>query len=63
MRISTLILYVKILSKNNQHNHKQYDHQELYCDYCDKYIKQLSNKKDHKKNVSNVKNVIRTSSL
>ena len=38
MITSTLVLYVKRLSKNNQQNHIQYDHQELYYDNSDKYI-------------------------
>ena len=38
MITSTLVLYVKRLSKNNQHNHIQYDHQELYCYNHDKFI-------------------------
>ena len=29
---------VKRLSKNNQQNQIQYDHQEFYCDNCDEYI-------------------------
>ena len=40
---------MKRLSKNNQQNHIQYDHQYLYCDNVDKYITQLSKKKDHEK--------------
>ena len=61
--ISTLVLYVKRLSENNQQNHIQYDHQELYCDNCDKYFAQLSNEKTMKKHLSNLVNFIRTSSL
>ena len=38
MITSTLVLYVKRLSRNNQQNHIQYDHQELYCYNHDKYI-------------------------
>ena len=63
MSISTLVLYVKRLSKKNQPNHIQYDHRELYCDNCDKYVTQLSNKKDHEKHESNVETVTRTSSI
>ena len=63
MGILTLVLYVKRLSRNNQQNYKQYDHQKLYCDFCDKYFKHLSNKKDHQKYISIVETVTRTSSL
>ena len=38
MITSTLVLYVKRLSRNNQQNHIQYDHQELYCYNHDKCI-------------------------
>ena len=64
MVTSNLVLYVKRLSKNNQQNHIQYDHQELYYDNSDKYIAhncQVWN--TMKKHVSNVKSVTRTSKL
>jgi hypothetical protein len=38
MITSTLVLYVKRLSRNNQQNHIQYEHQELYYYNYDKYI-------------------------
>ena len=38
MITSTLSLYVKRLSRNNQQYHIQYDHQELYFYNHDKYI-------------------------
>ena len=38
MITSTVVQYMKRLSKNNQQNHIQYDHQELYYDNMDKYI-------------------------
>ena len=59
MITSTLVLYVKRLSRNNQQNHIQYDHQKLYYDNSDKYIAH----KTMKKHVSNVKSVTRTSKL
>ena len=63
MSISTLVLYVKRLSKNKQQNHIQYEHPALFFDKCDKYCTQLSNKTDHEKYLSNVENVTKTSSL
>ena len=64
MITSTLVLYAKRLSKNNQHNHIQYDHQELYYDNSDKYIAHNCQVwKTMKKHVSNVKSVTRTSKL
>ena len=57
-------MYVKRLSKNNQQNHIQYDHQELYYDNSDKYIAHNCQVwKTMKKNYSNVKSVTRTSKL
>ena len=38
MITSTLVLYVKRLSRNNQQNHIQYDHEESYFYNHDKYI-------------------------
>ena len=49
MSISTLVMYVKRLSKNNPQNYIQYDHQELYFNDCDQYFTQFENKKDHEK--------------
>ena len=64
MITSTLVLYVKRLLKNNQQNHIQYDHQELYYDNSDKYIAHNCQVwKTMKKHVSNVKSVTRTSKL
>ena len=55
---------MKKLSKNNQQNHIQYDHQELYYDNSDKYIAHNCHVwKTMKKHVSNVKSVTRTSKL
>ena len=52
MITSTLVLYVKRLSKNNQQNHIQYDHQELYYDNIKKCYKNFKTKtkiRNHKK--------------
>ena len=62
MITSTLVLYVERLSKNNQHNYIQYDHQELYYDNGDKYnAHNCQVWKTIKKHVMNVKSVKRTS--
>ena len=64
MITSTLVLYLKRVSKNNQQNHIQYEHQELYYDNSDKYIAHnYQILKTMEKHVLNVKSISRISKL